>query len=239
MNTVSKLDEFGRGIHIDPMNKKPVAPPKKKAALGSSIATVAMFAIVIFLWRDQSRMKAAQAELAEQNAALRDDLAAKKSELATAHTELDFFTTGEFGNSAQETKTKPVIATPIEEPETLLLQEPAVSQNAAGLVAHFEFKPDDGTVLPEQITLVVRIPIDSAVKILSLKPAGETDYSNVEIIVDAKGKLGMIEGSSADLKTLSFDLTVSAPVKAIVRGSKGIKAFELDIAPTGCTVRKL
>ncbi|MCF7863621.1 MAG: hypothetical protein K9L89_02385 [Kiritimatiellales bacterium] len=243
----SILDWTSRDLHIAPMKKNlqkptdsPVSSAKKNPARGSLIATGAMFLIVVLLWKDSSQTKSAMQKLAEQNAQQRETLAAVQSELKAANTELDFFKTGEFGKPMADkvAKVAPVVPKPVEEPETLLLQAPTVQQTAAGLVARFEFTPNS-TELPGQITLVVRIPADSDAKILSLKPVAKPSYTSVECVVDAKGKLGMVEGSPADLQALAFELTVSEPVKALVRGSKGIKAFELDIAPSGCTVRKL
>ena len=243
----SILDWFSRDLHIAPMKKnlqKPTGSPassaKKNPARGSLIATGAMFLIVVLLWKDLSQTKSTMQKLAEQNDQQRAELATVQSELKAANTELDFFKTGDFGAATKETAAKaaPVQPAPVEEPETLLLQEPTVQQTAAGLVVRFGFEPD-GSELPGSITLVVRIPGDTEAKILSLKPVAKSSYANVECVLDPLGKLGMIEGSPSDLQGLSFELTVSAPVKALVRGSKGIKPFELDISAEGCSVRKL
>jgi hypothetical protein len=49
----------------------------------------------------------------------------------------------------------------------------------------------------------------------------------------------MIQYRPGGPDSLKFDLTVSAPVKATVRGSDGILDFEIDITPDGCSVSKL
>jgi hypothetical protein len=226
------------------MNKDAQESTSKSAGLlrGKSnvLATAAMFLIVILLWRDQSKLKTAQAELIQQNATLREDLATKQVALASVHTELDFFKTGDTRKAAQEniSRTDPITPAPAAELETLQLNPPSVSQTAEGLVAHFEFKSLTDE-LPDQITLVVRVPGNTEAKILKLTPVGTPEDSSIACVVNAQGKLAMIEGSSEALKTLAFELTVSAPVKARVRGSNGILDFELDITPDGCTVQKL
>jgi hypothetical protein len=223
--------------------KTPTSTPisgKNTPSRGSLIATGAMFLIVILLWRDLSQTKKLQHELTMRNEQLGQELASVKSELKSTHDELDFFKTGDFGKTTKERSADVVPAKPVavEEKETLFLQNPTVSETASGLVVHLQFNPAD-TELPGNITLVARVPGDSDAKIVSLKPTSDAGYSTVECIVDAKGKLGMIEGSPTDLKALAFALTVSAPVKATVRGSEGIKDFELDITAAGCTVRQL
>ena len=184
-----------------------------------------------FLYRGQAALETDMQDLAAE----KDQL---QKELAAAHSELEFFKTGDFSKKVAKTvKTKPTPKIVI--PETLYLQEPTVSTVSSGLAARFSFEPDEGISLPEQITLVVRIPSNVEGKILSLKPIDAAGYSKVEFLINPQGDLGMIEGSPADLSALEFELTVSAPVTATVRGSKGIKAFEIDIAAHGCSVRKL
>ncbi len=214
---------------------------KRNCYPGIYIAAAILFAAVIFLWFDRSQTQSAQLAQIEQNEQLAQALEAAQSELAAAREELDFFKTGDTTAPAQKkpTTSKPAFTKPAEEPETLLLQTPTVSRSASGLTARFGFEPDTDIPLPDVVTLVIRVPSSSEATITSLKPLNESSYSNVEFLVNAKGNLGMIEGSPADLKALEFELTVSGPVKATVRGSKGIKAFEMDITPDGCTVRKL
>jgi hypothetical protein len=212
---------------------------KKCQGKGGLVATTAMFLIVVFLWRDQSRMKADALKLAEQNARLQQSMATTEAALKSTQSELDFFKTGDFRKPAQEQviQHKPVASEPVEEMETLFLQPPTVSQTEDGLVARFEFKPV--AELPDQITLVVRVPENAGAKILKLVPAQHSPDTDVVCIVNLSGTLGMIEGTPEDLKSLAFELTVSAPVKARVRGSEGILDFELDITTDGCTAQQL
>ena len=226
------------------MNNKlsqPPAPPKKFRFTGSHAATAAMFLIVLFMWRDLSRTKTAREDSAARIQALDAELASVKSELITVSGELDQFKNGgpPMAAVAKTDNAPRAIAKPVEEPETLFLQDPEVRRTADGLVARFAFEPEDGAPLPDLITLVVRVPSDSESKILSLVPVAAATDSNLECVVNTKGNLAMIEGSSAELAALVFEVTVSEPVKATVRGSEGIKAFEMDITAAGCTVRKL
>lgn len=232
------LDGHRPVIHIASMNDKPTKSPPpspaKHRTKSSYIATAAMFFIVVFLWRDQSRMKSDMLVLAEQNDQLQAELTAAQSELNVFKTGDSRTTTGKKADKAKSVAVKPV-----EEPETLFLQEPSVHQSADGLVARFEFKPDEEIQLPEQITLVVRVPTGSDSRIISLDPVNGPSYSRVATVVNAKGNLVMIEGSPSDLEALVFELTVSAPVRATVRGTKGIAPFEIDIRSDSATVRKL
>lgn len=241
--TASKLDGACSVIHISLMNKdhetsmNPSAlPPKKSCVKNSYIATAILFFIAVFLWSDRSGSKSSQLELAEQNAQLQQERAALQSELDAARLELDDFKSGAPAQNpvAEVAPVKP--EAPVEEPETLLLQQPSIRQTPTGLVARLVFHP----TLSEQLSLValvVRLPGESEAKILSFKAA--TAFSNVKTRVDESGKFAIFQGVPGDLKALEFDLTVSAPVTATVRGSKGIKPFEIIISPDNAEVRKL
>ena len=213
-------------------------PPKKICSKGSYIATAALFLIVIFLWHDLSGAKSTQLGLTEQNDQLRKELAAVQSELNAAQSELDGFKTGDPAKkqTAKAAPAKP--EAPVEDPETLMLQQPSIRQTPSGLIARLVFQPTTSE-LPDLIALVVRLPGDSEAQILEFKAATDADFSNVKIRVDESGKFAIFQGVPADLEALEFDLTVSAPVTATVRGSKGIKPFEIDIAPDASNVRKL
>ena len=217
------------------------APPlltKKMPVKGRYISTAVLFLIAVFLWSDLSGSKNAQLELAERNNQLQKELEGVQSELANAQSELDNFKMGAPSKkqAAKITPGKP--ETPTEEPETLTLHHPSVSQTQAGLVARLAFQSTTSE-LPDLIALVVRIPGDSEAEILDFKAATEAAFSNVKIRVDESGTFAIFQGSPANLDALEFDLTVSAPVTATVRGSKGIKPFEIDISPDSSNVRKL
>jgi hypothetical protein len=160
--------------------------------------------------------------------------------LTAAQEELDDFKTGDSAAPAREIKTSasPAASEPVETPETLFLQPPTVSQTEAGLVARLAFE----TTLsepPDLIALVIRVPGESSARIVGLKPASESTYTNTKVRVDASGKFAVFQGTPADLKALQFELIVSEPTKALVRGSSGIKPFEIEISRTTAAVRHL
>lgn len=232
------LDPSAELLHIFAMNHDNQTSPTNKPRLPIfHYLTMAAALIGVFLlWRQQDNSQKQIKALVLQNASLQQKL--KKSQVHIAD-----LTSGEPSANAMKQKLaaraatrKPVVP---EEKETLTLQPPTVMQTDAGLAVHFAFKPTEGAELPSRITLVVRVPGTTDAKITSLKPTAKSNEPNVECVVNASGKLAMIEGAPSDLKSLSFELVVSAPVKAMVRGSKGIKDFELNIAPDGCSVQPL
>lgn len=199
------------------------------------VATILLLS-VLMLWRELSSTRQSLAALVQKQSTLAE-------ELKSAKTELDQVKSGDSSIETRErleTARSARAAQPVkEEKETLFLQTPTVEPTADGLAVRFSFNPSDGIELPDQITLVVRVPGDSGVKILSLKPISEPNYSSIAHLVNAKGDLGMIEGSPSDLRALEYELIVSGPIKALVRGSDGIKDFELNITADECNVRQL
>ena len=228
------LDGNSPAIHIVAMNTNPTnnppPSPVKQRATGSYIATAAMFLILVFVWRDQSRMKDDILVLVEQN----DQL---QQELTVAQSKLEEVQGGDFSKSTEQT-TPATRPEPVEEPETMALQTPSVSETASGLVARLVLEPTTQET-PDLVALVVRIPNSSNAQILNFSPTKETAYSNVRARVDESGKFAIFQGTPTGLKTLEFNLSVSAPVTATVRGSKGIKPFEIDIKAGTPNVRQL
>jgi cell division protein FtsB len=207
----------------------------------SHLATVILLLLLVLLWIDRSRTKSAQQDLAQQRSELAQQNQTLTQELSIAHSELDFLKSG---NAAMAASDKParherIKTESVEDPETLFLQPPTVLENDGKLTARFKFEPEENTSLPDQITLVVRVPGNTDAKIIALKTLSTSSYSDVNVLVNAQGNLGMIEGTPSDISALEFEVTVSAPVAVTVRGSVGIKDFEMDISPLGCVVRKL
>ncbi len=218
--------------HETPPDTAPL-PHKKMSSIGSYIATAAMFLVVVFLWRDLARTKDVQLDLTEQNDRLR-------KEISTTQDELDSFKRGDFETRVKKENTEAVPAKPkpVEEPETLRLQTPSISQTATGLVTRLTFQSTLPSP-PALIAIVVRLPGDSEAIIQSFSPVNKSAYTNVKARVDGSGKFAIFQGNPTALNALQFDLAISEPVTATVRGSKGIKAFEIDIAPDASKVRKL
>jgi hypothetical protein len=215
--------------------------PKKKPALNrSTIATAILFLIVMILWRDQSRMKDDLLDMAQQKQQVQQQLDDTQSQLTEARSELDFFKTGDTGKTAEPKSVKPTPKTPEpeKEPENLILQPPSVSQTEAGLTARLVLEPTDSGV-PDLVALVVRLPGRSDSVITAFRPVDEAAYANVKSRIDESGRFAIFQGSPSGLDTLAFDLTVSAPVTATVRGTQGIKPFQIDIHPGNLLVRDL
>ena len=191
---------------------------------------------VLLIWRQQQAVQLQVRALVAQNHGL-------QQELKEARSEIENLNSGD-SSMAAKARTESVREAiqdrvPMEEQETLSLQPPTVQSAPDRLSVRFSFQSVEGAALPNRLTLVVRVPAGAESKIVSLKPLADPSYSDVECIVDARGKLGMIEGSPVDLQALSFELVVSAPVTALVRGSEGIKDFNLAITADGCTVHPL
>lgn len=201
-----------------------------------AIVFAAAFLVIaaFFMNKQQSKLQTQLDALTARNSALQD-------QLDQAQAQIEDFKTGD---STQETKDRMAArrANPVKKPaeaeiETLFLQEPTVEQIDGGLLVHLQFDVGTDVELPDQITLVVRIPPSGTARIQSLN-AADTE-SGIGSIVNDSGSLGMIQCSPAKVNPLTFDLIVTQPVKALVRGSEGIIDFEIDITPDGCTVRKM
>jgi hypothetical protein len=218
------------------MNKSTISDrPRRSVSVVLFLAsTVLLLLAATYLWRAHMESKDQLNELSVQNSRLQEELAAAKAEI-------DDLSSGDSSRSTRERLAELRESTPIPPPkeavETLFLKDPTVQQTDAGLKVALEFQLGEGIDLPEQITLVVRIPSSSAARIHSFD-AASSDLGSGSI-VNASGKLAMIQCTPSELGGLAFDLTVTEPVKAQVRGSDGILDFELEITPNGCTVRKL
>jgi len=237
MEQAYTLDPYGQDLHIQTMNKSSISnrPRNLPAMTLFLVLTVILLIVAAYLWHSHTASKDQLQLLSVQNSRLQE-------ELATARKEIDNLNSGDSSAATRErlaaarATAKP--STPKVEIETLFLQTPTVEQTAEGLAVRLAFKPGDDVELPDKTSLVVRVPGGGA-RILSFKPVSEPDYSSIMFVVNAKGDLGMIEGSPSELGALEYELVVSGPVKATVRGSEGIIDFELDITPDSCTVRKL
>ena len=220
------------------MNQHKNAPspsPNPRLAWIQFLLMALLLLALYLLWRELTHTRKSLAEVLDKNSALAENLKSTNAELVQLKSGDSSIETRERLEAVRNAKAEEPIK---EEMETLLLQAPTVEQTADGLTVRFGFEPDENIELPSSITLVVRVPDSSSSRIVALKATG-TGASNVVPIVNAKGILAIIEGSPAELDTLSFELTVTAPVKATFRGSEGIIDFEMDITPDACSVRKL
>jgi len=219
------------------MNEAIISKHPRTPAILLYLASVTVLLIISsILWYLHTQSKDQLQALYVQNSRLQQELDAAKREISNLSS----------GDSSQATRERlsgarrdQAPAPAHAEAETFFLQTPTVRKTADGLAVRLAFNPGSGIDLPEEITLVVRVPAGGASKIISLKPVSETGDIGVGSIVNAGGNLALLQGSTADLGGLILDLTVSEPGTATVRGSEGIIDFELDITPEACNVRKL
>ena len=220
------------------MNPEPIQTSKRiPLLLGAGILlTVAIMLITLSNARkEKQQLKIEMDTLSAQNTTLNETLQALQNQL-------DAFQSGVHSGKKNtvESADKPartVTPKPVE-PETLLLQPPKVVSSNQGLHVRLVFESTEQE-LPEIVALVVRLPSAVDAEIYALQAADNASFSNVKARVDASGKFAVFQGTPADLHALQFELIVTAPVTATIRGSKGIRAFELDITPDSPAVRKL
>jgi type II secretory pathway pseudopilin PulG len=86
------------------------------------------------------------------------------------------------------------------------------------------------------IALVVRLPRDSASRILDLAPEGSMAFANVSKRISDDGKFAVYHGTPESIAAIEFALSVSGTAVADVRGTCGIGAFDLSFGPGGTTV---
>lgn len=213
----------------------PSISPKSRLAWAQYLLAALFLLALLLLWRELAHTRKNLAEVLEQNSTLAGNLKSTNNELVQLKSGDSSIQTRERLEATRNEKA----ADPIkDETETLFLQAPTVEHTADGLAVRFGFDPGENIERPPSITLVVRIPGSSNSRIVSLKAVGN-GRADIAPVVNATGKLAIIEGSPAELDILSFELTVTAPVQATVRGSEGIIDFEMDITADACTVRTL
>jgi hypothetical protein len=227
------LDGHTRLLHIDRMNQKqaqdPSSPPARRLPAFFYLVAVLFTAVIMIFWRNQSAMKSNLQTLSERNAALEQQLTSTESQLEQIRST----------ESARDERPAAPVAEPPVQLETIILRTPTVKETPAGLTARLEFQPDAAQGPLDMVALVVRIPSGSDVRIVAFGPVDEGDYSDIRTRVAQEGKFAIFQGTPDALKKLRFDLTVSGPVTATVRGSKGIRAFEITVDPANAVVRPL
>lgn len=219
---------------MKPSNRT-TSPKPVSSTINLAIAFLLLAALAV-LWTSRTRTR----DRLEQLSVEKNQL---EQQLADARRQIEDFNSGDSSAQTRErlaAARKTRVAEPVqEEIETLFLQPPTVEKTADGLTVRLGFQPGENVELPPSMTLVVRIPDGSSAKIISLKTVGADDRPDVSYVVNSTGTLGLIDGLPLGQGAPSFELTVTAPVKATIRGSKGVADFELDIADGECTVRKL
>jgi hypothetical protein len=131
--------------------------------------------------------------------------------------------------------TEPMVMTPTglaPPPRTtgLTLAGTHVMPIAGGLQATLQFHPTPDEP-PGMVALVVRLPRDSASRILDLDTFGSAPLSEVSRRVSEDGKFAVFQATADTAAPIAFALSVSGAVTADVRGTTGIGPFDLEISP--------
>lgn len=211
------------------------APPRKR----SHLVVYIIILVILFVagkrfQSDREALNSHMEQMAEQNSQL-------QQALKVAEEQINQLSTGDRRTLPANGEERPARITSrpkAPDPETLLLSEPVVSQTPNGIVTRFSLE-STVDVVPDLIALVVRVPSSTPATITRLEPVESDAFSSVKGRIDASGKFAVFQGTPEALESLDFSLEVSEQVTAIVRGSKGIRPFAIDIAPGGATVRKL
>jgi len=122
-------------------------------------------------------------------------------------------------------------------PNRLVVSNISVKPVGDGLEANMTFNTADKTTPQEQLALVVRLPRVSDARILSLEPADPALYSHVQQRVSENGKFAIFMGTATTGTGIAFNLSLSGPETADVRGSCGIKPFLLQVDASGATIK--
>ena len=111
-----------------------------------------------------------------------------------------------------------------------------VTPISGGLLATLQFKSTKTGPLSE-LFMAIEVPKASSGKILDLHPGGANATAHCSKRVLHDGKMAIFQCLPGDAQTIQLGVSVSGPVTLDLRGSCGLTPFQLDIAPTGTTVR--
>ncbi len=191
--------------------------------------------LLVALWHQRSQLmqlKQDYGRLAEQNQTLQLTLQQTRAEVDERLVSM--------AAVRGKTAALAVPATPLPpsapEPKQLVWGGAEVTPISGGLLATLQFKPTKTGPLGD-LFLAVEVPPTTAVKILDLKSVGATPMAHSRQRVLRDGKFAIFQGKPGDGNVIKLGVSVSGPVTVDVRGSCGITPFQLDIAPTGATVR--
>lgn len=113
-------------------------------------------------------------------------------------------------------------------PNTLNLESRSVVQDQQGYVASLVFDPARQESIGV-VAVVIRLPKDSASSIVDFGPKGDVKLSGVSSRIGDDGKFMVYQGTLEQPQRIEFELRVTEPVTADVRGNAGIGEFKLDI----------
>jgi hypothetical protein len=123
-----------------------------------------------------------------------------------------------------------------EEPNQLALSSVSARQQDDRITATMVFKPTTTNAFGD-VWVVVRLPRNSGVDVVDIAPGDSTQYTNVGKRVGEGGKFAIFQGRPMTVNSMKFDVSVSGPVTADIRGTCGIGRFNLEISPAGAKVR--
>lgn len=130
----------------------------------------------------------------------------------------------------------PPVATPNANASPFSLGNLTSKQTAEGLTAALQFKPDTTNAVQGELWIVVRVPADSAVRVLDIGPTDSTVYTNVGKRVSDDGKFSIFQGRPTTVNPVTIGVTLSGPVTVDVRGTHGIGRFNLQVNADGAKV---
>lgn len=117
-----------------------------------------------------------------------------------------------------------------------ILKEASAQAVADGLVATMKFNTPSNAPLGE-FALVVRLPKRSDAKILNLEPADPSFYEGGATQVYPNKKFAIFRGISRTTGNIAFNLALSGPETADIRGTSGMKPFLLKVDSSSATIQ--
>jgi len=126
--------------------------------------------------------------------------------------------------SGKKTATKPVAKLKLAASNT------TVKETKHGPVATFRFSPTTTDPLGP-LMIVAFLPPGSDAKILDLSPTKGATYSRIDKRISENGWFAAFQGTPQDMTNLSFNLSVSQPAIATIKGNRGIEPFNIDLRP--------
>lgn len=118
----------------------------------------------------------------------------------------------------------------------LVLAGSSAKPTPEGITATLQFNPTTQEPM-EELAIVIRLPRTSSARILSLEPTEPDNFVVVDKQITPRGNFAIYRGNIKSPKALSFNLALSGPETADVRGSCGIKPFLLEINSSGTTLK--
>jgi hypothetical protein len=221
-----------------------------------AIALAAVITVIRLPERHSDKEDADAAQLAEQNAALRKELANTRAALAAKEALAAVPSAGRpetpsvSNPEATQTEVASVHAAPMDDrvltptgmakpPRNngLRLAGAHAVPAEGGIKATMAFTPT--TTDPMGIVaVVVRLPRNTASRIIQFGPSAPAMFSDLVGRVSDDGKFAVFQGTAQKLESLELSLSVSEPALADVRGTCGIGPFKLDVKSTGATVQQ-